>query len=236
MPRDATTTRDRLIRAGEHLFARKGVDGAPTGEIVARAGQGNDSAVHYHFGSRYGLLAAIIDRHMRRMEEQRKPVLARLGADAPLGVVVAAVIEPLAAELVSADGRDFLRIITQLSDQSGVRTHDLPDPIAGTALAGQLALLERRCGEAAGERVALERIAAMITMLTAALADRARRIDEELPVLLTHEEFVADLVAMFTAALAAPTAAGQPPTAAGQSSPAPGRPRAADPAGRAVNS
>lgn len=202
MPRDATTTRDRLLRAGEHLFARQGVDGAPTSQIVARAGQANDSAVQYHFGSRRGLLAAIIDRHMRRMEDQRKPVLDQLsGAD--LGGIVAAVVEPLAAELDTPDGRDFLRITAQLAGQSGVRTHDLPDPIAGTALAGQLALLEDRCAAIAGERVALERIAVMITMLTAALADRARRVDEDLPVLLSHDEYVADLVAMLTAALAA---------------------------------
>lgn len=205
MPRDATTTRDRLLRAGAHLFARKGVDGAPTAEIVALAGQGNDSAVQYHFGSRHGLLTAIIDRHMRHMEEQRKPVLDALRASGDLGATVAAVIGPLADELRTEDGRDFLRITAQLAGQSGVRTHDLPDPIAGTALAGQLALLEDRCRSAVGERVALERIAAMITMLTAALADRARRIDEELPVLLSHDEYVADLVTMLTAALAAGT-------------------------------
>lgn len=207
MPRDATTTRDRLLRAGEHLFARKGIDGALTGEIVTLAGQGNDSAVHYHFGSRRGLLAAIIDRHMRRMEEQRKPALDR-NPDADLGTLVAAVIGPLAAELTSGDGRDFLRIVAQLSGQAGVRTHDVPDPIAGTALERQLALLEDRCRAMLGERVALERIAAMITMLTAALADRAYRVDEGLPVLLGHDEFVADLIAMLTAALAAPAVSG----------------------------
>jgi AcrR family transcriptional regulator len=195
------------MRAGEHLFARRGIDGAPTSEIVTRAGQANDSAVQYHFGSRTGLLTAIIDRHMHPMEEERKPVLAGLtGAD--LGTVLTAVIEPVAEKLTSADGRDFLRIIAQLSGQSGVRTRDLPDPIAGTALAGQLALVERLCRDAVGEPVALERIAAMITMLTAALADRARRIDEGLPVLLDHPGFVADLIAMLTAALAAP--AGKP--------------------------
>jgi AcrR family transcriptional regulator len=199
MPRDATTTRDRLLRAGEHLFARKGVDGAPTAEIVALAGQGNDSAVHYHFGSRHGLLAAIVERHLHRMEDVREPV----PDDADLPAVVAAVIEPLAAELDTEDGRDFLRITAQLAGQSGVRTHDLPDPIAGTALADQLALLERRCAAIVGERVALERMAAMITMLTAALADRARRIDEDLPVLLSHDDYVTDLVTMLTAAVGA---------------------------------
>lgn len=205
MPRDATTTRHRLLRAGEHLFARRGVDGAATRELVALAGQANDSAVHYHFGSRRGLLLAILDTHMRRMEEQREPTLDSLGADAELDAVIAAIIEPVAAELTSESGRDFLRIIAQLAGQAGVRSRDLPDPVAGTALAKQLALLERRCLTYLPEPVALERIAVVITMLTAALADRAHRIDERLSVLLDHGTFVTNLVGMFAAALRAPT-------------------------------
>jgi TetR/AcrR family transcriptional regulator, regulator of cefoperazone and chloramphenicol sensitivity len=185
-------------------LARKGVDGAMTRDIVARAGQANDSAVHYHFGSRHGLLAAILDRHIRRMEEQRKPALDALGRAPTLAAVVAAVVEPVAAELTSEDGRDFLRIIAQLAGHAGVRTGDVPDPVAGTALAGQLALLEESCRAFLPEAVALERVALAITMLTAALADRARRIDEQQLVLLDHDDFVENFVKMLTAALAAP--------------------------------
>jgi AcrR family transcriptional regulator len=203
MPRSATTTRERLLSAGARLFARHGIDGAATRDIVALAGQANDSAVHYHFGSRHGLLTAIIDRHVQRMEEQRKPALDALGPAPDLGAVVAAVVGPVAAELTREDGRDFLRIIAQLAGRAGVRTHELPDPVAGTALAGQLALLEDCCRTRLPEPVALERIALTITMLTASLADRANRIDERLPVLLDHPAFVANLIAMLTAGLEA---------------------------------
>jgi len=193
------------------------------------AGQANDSAVHYHFGSRRGLLAAIVDRHMRRMEEQRKPALdaleaagaseaaergAERGADrgadrradrgADLGAVLAAVVEPMTAELTDQSGRDFLRIVAQLAGESGARTGEVPHPLAGTALAGQLALLHARCRDHLAEPVARERIAIAIVMLTAALADRAHRIDEHLPVLLEHQAFVANLTTMLTAALLAP--------------------------------
>jgi hypothetical protein len=41
-------------------------------------------------------------------------------------------------------------------------------------------------------------------MLTAALADRAHRLDEHLPVLLDHPAFVTNLTTMLTAALLAP--------------------------------
>lgn len=212
VPRDATSTRDRLLRAGEHLFARKGVDGALTREIVTLAGQANDSAVHYHFGSRRGLLGAIVDRHMRRMEEQRKPALDALearGASGPdlgadLGAVLTAVVEPMTAELTDQSGRDFLRIVAQLAGEAGARTGEVPHPLAGTALAGQLALLHARCRDHLAEPVARERIAIAIVMLTAALADRAHRIDEQLPVLLAHDAFVTNLTTMLTAALSAP--------------------------------
>ena len=45
MPRDATDTREALIRAGERRFAADGIAGARLADIVRDAGQGNDSAV-----------------------------------------------------------------------------------------------------------------------------------------------------------------------------------------------
>jgi AcrR family transcriptional regulator len=204
MPRDATTTREGLIRAAERLFARKGVDGTLTRELVEEAGQANDSVVNYHFGSRGGLLLAVLDRHVRRMEEQRKPALDRLGLDAKLPDVLDAVVAPLADQLRTEDGRDFLRIAAQLAGHAGVRTDELPAPVAGTALAGQLALLTACCRDLLPEPEALERVALMITMLTAALADQARRIDEGERATLGHDAFVATLTAMLTAALSAP--------------------------------
>jgi len=193
-----------LLRAGEHLFARKGVDGALTREIVVLAGQANDSAVHYHFGSRRGLLGAIVDRHMLRMEEQRKPALdALIAQGGDVGAVLAAVVEPMTAELTDEGGRDFLLIVAQLAGESGARSGEVPHPLAGTALAGQLALLHARCRDHLAEPVARERIAIAIVMLTAALADRALRIDEHLPLLLDHDSFTTNLVTMLTAALTA---------------------------------
>ncbi|WP_277835034.1 TetR/AcrR family transcriptional regulator [Speluncibacter jeojiensis] len=200
MPRDSTATREQLLLAGEHLFARKGVDGALTREIIARAGQSNDSAVGYHFGSRRGLLGAILDRHMARIEQRQPP--GPPPDDLP--TLVDDLTRPVSEELRTADGRDFLRIIVQLAGSAGMRTHDLPNPLRGSAVAGQLQALERECVKTLPEPVALERLSLLISMLTVCLADRARRIDEAQLVLLDHDDFVANLVAMLTAALTAP--------------------------------
>ncbi len=71
MPKDASATREALIRAGAHLFAAHGIDAARTRDIVHHAGQANDSAITYHFGSRAGLLNAVLRNGITRMEPAR---------------------------------------------------------------------------------------------------------------------------------------------------------------------
>ncbi|GAA0217800.1 TetR family transcriptional regulator [Actinomadura nitritigenes] len=205
MPRDASATRDRLIRAGARLFAAEGIDAARTRDIVALAGQGNDSAITYHFGSRAGLLDAILRAGVQRMEPARAATLPALDP-ADLHGIVAAIVEPTADELRTPEGRDFLRITAQLAGRAGIRGHRVPPVIAGTALTRQLDLLQAACRARLPEPRALERIAVAIAFLTAALADRTGRIEpgHPDPTLLDHDAFVADLTAMLTAALQAP--------------------------------
>ncbi|MQY03484.1 TetR/AcrR family transcriptional regulator [Actinomadura macrotermitis] len=206
MPRDARTTRASLLRAGARLFAEQGIDAARTRDIVALAGQGNDSAITYHFGSRRGLLAAILGAGVARMEPARQAALETLdGADPH--ALVAAVVGPIADELRTEEGRHFLRIVAQVAGRSGVRGHTVPELIAGTAIARQLELLEKNLLGSLPEPVALERIAMMIAFLTAALADRAVQVTTgQAAPLLGHEEFRAELTAMLSAALTAPAA------------------------------
>jgi hypothetical protein len=117
---------------------------------------------------------------------------------------VRVIVEPLAIELRSDDGRDFLRIIAQLSAEASGDASRLPI-VRGTALAQELALLERRLTASLPRALVRERVAMMITMLTAALADRARRIDSGRRMSIGHDAYVANLVAMLTGALRAPT-------------------------------
>jgi AcrR family transcriptional regulator len=208
MPRDATDTRERLIRAGEHLFARQGVDGARTADIRKAAGQANESALHYHFGSRQGLLVAIFTKHLQATEPSRRAALDRLNGDArggrrELRRVVEALVMPDAERLHSPDGRDYLRIIVQVAGRAGVQRGPARLPIEGSALARVLERLEVWLTGRLPEPVARERVAAAIGFLTIALADRARRIDEDEPVLVDHETFAGELVVMIAAAISA---------------------------------
>ena len=66
MPRDASETRERLLREAERLFASRGVHQATSREITEAAGQRNVSALTYHFGSRPSLLGAVLSEARRR--------------------------------------------------------------------------------------------------------------------------------------------------------------------------
>lgn len=203
MPRDATVTRERLVRAAAELFAEQGVHAARSRDIVKAAGQANDSAIGYHFGSRQGLLEAILEGRIAQEERTRARDLPGL-EQAGLDTLVEALVRPTADELLTREGRRFLRIIVQLSDRAGVRSHRVPGPLRGTALARQLSLVDDALDPTVPQKVRRERVAAVIMLLTATLADRARRIDRRRGLTLDHEAFVANLVAMCVGALRAP--------------------------------
>lgn len=199
MARDATRTRARLIRAGERRFARDGVKGARLADVVRDAGQGNDSAVGYHFGSRQGLLLVIAERHIADMERQRRL------PDESAGVrdVVAAIVEPTAALLATESGRDFLRIMEQVSDWSGLGSGHPNAVLRGTILGGQLRALQDLLVRDLDRVVARERVALLVTFLTGALAERARSREAGRRQRMNHEKFVGHLVDVLSGALSA---------------------------------
>ena len=206
VPRDARDTRLALIRAGEHLFARQGVDGARTADIRRAAGQQNESALTYHFGSRQGLLLAIARKHLEATEPARREALDAAtagGRTATPSQLVAALVTPDAARLHSEDGRDYLRIIAQIAGFAGIQRGPVRLPVTGSSLERVLDLLVREVSTRVPEDVARERVATVIGFLTFALADRARRLELADPTLPSHEAFTTDLTAMLVGALAA---------------------------------
>lgn len=141
------------------------------------------------------------------MEPAREQHLERLeaGQRTDVHAVLTGIVEPIADLLATEDGRDFLRIMAQLAGYAGVRTSTSPAPLVGTALRRQLVMLEDCCRGRMPEAVARERIATIIGLLTAALADRARQLQDGERPLLDHDSFVVNLIAMMAGALLAPT-------------------------------
>ena len=65
-----TDTREALLDAAESLFAEHGVQAASLRAITQQAGA-NLAAVHYHFGSKEGLVRAVFSRRIGPLNEER---------------------------------------------------------------------------------------------------------------------------------------------------------------------
>jgi len=203
MPRDASDTRARLLREAERLFASQGVYRATVREITLAAGQRNASALAYHFGSRTSVLWAILRRHGDPLDVERGGLLEDPIESMATRDLVAALLVPYARRLATDEGRDYLRIIAQLTDLFPVwRVGELSPP----KLRRILEVLEARAGS--GDRaVRQDRVVGVVMLMTAAIAERARGIEEGGRLTgLTLEEpaFVANLADMIVAALEAP--------------------------------
>lgn len=76
--RPASRTRDRLLDAAETLFATEGFGAVTTRAILRAAGQRNESALHYHFGGRQGLIEALHERRMDQLAGHRGAFMEKL--------------------------------------------------------------------------------------------------------------------------------------------------------------
>lgn len=96
---DATSsdTATRILDAAEALFVEHGFAGTSVRAIAGRADV-NLAAAHYHFGSKEGLLGAVIHRRVAPLNEARLGLLADLEAREPtpgVRAVLGAFFSPL---------------------------------------------------------------------------------------------------------------------------------------------
>jgi AcrR family transcriptional regulator len=201
MPRDAASTREQLIDAGRRLFARHGLFTTSLRQVVESAGQRNTSALHYHFGGRDGLVAAIIEVHNSGIERQRAEMLDALGDHPSLRELVEAVVVPQAALLDRPEGREFLAIISQLADlfDRWDESEQATPPQAMRAFRA----IERTLPPTLTPGLRRERITRFLELVSEALGSRARQIDSVRPPALETSDFVGNLVEMAVGALSA---------------------------------
>jgi AcrR family transcriptional regulator len=208
VPPDASTTKTKLLDSAARAFARDGVFNASLIDITRQAGQRNRSALRYHFGSRDGILCAVIDRHAPFLARREGELLDVARRTADLEPVVEALVRP-AAELADSGwrGRCCLLIIAELTGEDRAQySPELQQVVARTGGDEVYALLTERTGFLT-EALRTERFALMVMFILRAIADRERLLERRTRhgrPQLDHEPFVRNLVAMATAAMAAP--------------------------------
>lgn len=210
MPVDASRTREKLIDEAARAFAANGVFSASLIDITRRAGQRNRGALHYHFGSRAGVLCAVLERHVDFLSRREGELLeiALAAPDDDVKSVVEAIVRP-ATELAESGwrGRCFLVILAELveEDPAGLEP-EVSDALARTGGYAVYALLATRMADV-GPDVRAERFALATGFILRAVADRARvlgRRGRRGRPQLEYEDFVQNLVAMVAAGMSAP--------------------------------
>ena len=77
----APSTKVQIVVAAERLLAERGLDGVSLRQIGAEAGNGNNSAVQYHFGSKDQLIQAIFEYRLPHLHQHRQMLIAERRPD-----------------------------------------------------------------------------------------------------------------------------------------------------------
>ena len=120
---ETTDTKSHLLDVAEHLFAEHGIDATSLRAITSQADV-NLAAVHYHFGSKEGLVQAIFARRLDPLNADR---LRRLDAcetaagdiPPPVEKIIEAFIHPALKRLRKNESKHFMKLMGRIySDPS----------------------------------------------------------------------------------------------------------------------
>ena len=203
--RPRNDTRARLIVAAEKLFGEKGIHSVTLKEINGAAGQRNESALHYHFGSKAAFVEAILIHRASDIDADRivrVDALLATGQEKDLTAVLRATFLPMTNLLETEEGVRFVRFLSQVLNDPDF---DLPN----LAMSGRLQganqaniLLIAALGDLAPE-IAIQRQRFMVEMAVNSLSIWARHHDSVNEV-AARELFVANLLDSLEGFLTAP--------------------------------
>lgn len=195
------TNKARILRAAERLFAERGIDAVSLRAVMAEAGT-NVASAHYHFGSKDGLVHAIITGRSSDISSRRSAMLDALEAADTLGAreLADAFVVPV-AETADAGGEAWVRFISMLSKGS----HPAMETVSrGFFAQGRrfIALTERLHPQWSPARVRF-RLSQAMTVTFDVLGDLAgvQRTLSLSETRLSREQVVEELTGMVTAIL-----------------------------------
>ncbi|MGW0197462.1 TetR/AcrR family transcriptional regulator [Nonomuraea sp. NPDC003201] len=108
----ACATREQILTAAERLFAEHGVFAVSNRQVSEAAGQGNNAAVGYHFGTKTDLVRAIVRKHIERIERVRRRMLAETAGSGEVRDWVACLVRPVTLPELPPDVRAERRDMT----------------------------------------------------------------------------------------------------------------------------
>lgn len=190
--------------AAEQLFAHRGIAAVSVRDIVAAAGQRNISAVHYYFGSKHGLVQALLRHRMQSINERRTArldALGRSGVTQDLRTLVEAWVCPLVESVVKGShyARFIARALASYADDA-VRTLDVPETVALRQVRAQLEAALSQLPVA----IRRQRLRLAVNTWTQAAATYEQDLEQGQQQVLEPTLWAEDLVNMIVGMLSAP--------------------------------
>jgi len=132
----STSTREAILSAAEVLFAERGMSAVSNRQISEAAGQGNNAAACYHFGTRTDLLRAIESQHREPIESLRAQMLIDIGDSTELRDWVGTLVRPLSDHLAALGAPSwYARFAAQAMADPAYRHIVTKDALASPLLA-----------------------------------------------------------------------------------------------------
>jgi AcrR family transcriptional regulator len=95
----ASSTQEAILKAAERLYAEHGMFAVSNRQVSEAAGQGNNAAVGYHFGTKTDLVRAIEQKHRASIDRLLERMVAETGGSAELRDWVACLVSSLTEHL-----------------------------------------------------------------------------------------------------------------------------------------
>ncbi|MBL1075396.1 TetR family transcriptional regulator [Nocardia sp. 2] len=191
--------RELILLAGERTIAERGPDVALR-DIAVAAGQRNNSAVHYHFGSRDGLIAAIIEKHQPALESRRTALLAdheTAGDPDSVAALIGMLVRPMFDIPYAEGSTHYARFLEQTRAHPAVSGPDLHEKRWHATRILVERLYRTMPGLTPGMR--RYRLTAMSTVMFALLADYERQeFDSDDDRIAVQDNIIAMLVGLLT--------------------------------------
>jgi AcrR family transcriptional regulator len=95
------STRELILNTAERLFAEHGIHAVSNRQVGVAAGQGNTTAVNYHFGTKADVVRAISREHSDQMEQARVNMVVEAAGSSDVRDWVACLVRPLTEHLAA---------------------------------------------------------------------------------------------------------------------------------------
>lgn len=137
-------TREVILDAAERLFAEHGVAAVSNRQVSEAAGQANNFAVGYHFGTKNDLVLAIVRRHVPFIERRREEMLAEIKGSSDLRDWLACLVRPTIDHIASLGSPSwYARFSAQVMTDPALRKLVIDEIVATPAMQETIAGLER---------------------------------------------------------------------------------------------